>query len=153
MLSAKLIAMIEDNWETIAARVIGKIRHDPEMTVLRKMPESELREWGREITRNFGHWLASSEPEVARRYESVGRTRFQQSVPLHESVHGLHLVKNAILDFIRDQGIEQTTVHIYAEEELEHRVGRFFDCVVYHLVKGYEEALRQAAHMLAAAGR
>ncbi|MBM4029234.1 MAG: hypothetical protein FJ280_28125 [Planctomycetes bacterium] len=145
MLSAKLIAMIEDHGETIGARVIGKIRHDPELTTLRKLPEAELKEWGRDIARHLGHWLGSSEQEVARRYESVGRTRCQQQVPLHECVHGLHLVKNAILDYIRGQGVSQTTVDIYAEEELEHGVGRFFDWVVYHLVKGYEEALRPAA--------
>jgi hypothetical protein len=40
-------------------------------------------------------------------------------------------------------------MQLYAEEELEHRVGRFFDILVYHLVKGYESALRTSARVAA----
>jgi hypothetical protein len=117
------------------------------------MPDSELLDWGREIARNLGHWLTASEKEVARRYEQIGRLRCQQLVPLHESVHGVHIVKNAILSFVQDQGLSQTTVEVYAEEELEHQVGLFFDCVVLHLVRGYENQMRQALHHGAAVGR
>jgi hypothetical protein len=40
-------------------------------------------------------------------------------------------------------------VEVHAEEGLEHRLDRFFDWLVYHLVRGYEEALRKAAHLVA----
>jgi hypothetical protein len=43
---------------------------------------------------------------------------------------------------MRDQGTPTNTVELYAEEELEYRVGQFFDCLVYHLVKGYEMAMK-----------
>jgi hypothetical protein len=36
-------------------------------------------------------------------------------------------------------------VDLYAEEELEHRVGRFFDDLVVHLVRGYEAAWQHGA--------
>jgi hypothetical protein len=153
MLSSRLIAMVEDHWESIAARVIQQIRQDPELFHLRKMPESELRDMGREISKNLGHWLTASEREVARRYEQIGRLRYQQLVPLHESVHALHIVKQAMLSFVRDQGLGQTTVEVYAEEELEHHVGLFFDCVVHCLVRGYEDEMRQALHQTVASGR
>jgi hypothetical protein len=45
-----------------------------------------------------------------------------------------------MLDYIRDQGIGLSTVEIYAEEELEHQVGVFFDSVIYHVVRGYQNA-------------
>lgn len=153
MLSSKLIAMIEDHWESISARVLHQVRNDPELLHVRKLPESDLHDWGREIVTHLGHWLITSEREVARRFEQIGRTRYQQLVPLHECVHGLHIVKNAILSFVRDQGLGQTTVEVYAEEELEHHVGLFFDCLIHYLVRGYEEELRQALHHTAAAGR
>jgi hypothetical protein len=38
-------------------------------------------------------------------------------------------------------------IELYAEEELEHRVGRFFDFMLYHVVRGYEAAMRRAAHV------
>jgi hypothetical protein len=35
-----------------------------------------------------------------------------------------------------------TAVQLYAEEELEQRIGRFLDECVYRVVRGYERALR-----------
>lgn len=148
MLSSKLIQSVEDHWESIASRVIRQIREDPELFHFKKLPDSELREMGQEIFKNLGHWLvASREQDVARRYEFLGQLRYRELVPLHESVRGLHIVKNALLDYIRGEGLGPTAVELYAEEELEHEVGRFFDSLVFHLVKGYEGALRHAAHM------
>ena len=149
MLSTRLISMVEDHWESISSRLVHRIRQDPHLFHVRKLPESDLRDWGKEHAKNLGHWLSSPETDIARRYEHLGRLRYQELVPLHECVHGLHLAKDAILDFVRDQGIGETSVELYAEEELEHSVGHFFDLAVHHLVKGYEEALRQAAHVTA----
>jgi hypothetical protein len=33
---------------------------------------------------------------------------------------------------------------VYAQEELEQRVGQFFDALVYHVVRGYENASGRA---------
>ena len=43
-------------------------------------------------------------------------------------------------------GLPQTSLEIYAEEELEHRLNRFMDFLVYHHVRGYEAALRNPRH-------
>jgi hypothetical protein len=77
-------------------------------------------------------------------YANLGHNRYCESVPLEEVVHAMHLVKQRVLNFVRDQGITQTSVEVYAQEELEHRVGLFFDAVVYHLVQGYQQAVREA---------
>jgi len=34
----------------------------------------------------------------------------------------------------------QTSVDVYAEEELQHQLGRFFDLMMYYLARGYEHA-------------
>jgi hypothetical protein len=41
------------------------------------------------------------------------------------------------------------SVDLYAKEELERRVGRFFDELTIHMVRGYETAWRRAAHAAA----
>jgi hypothetical protein len=144
MLSTRLIQLIEDQWEPIAARVIGQVRHDPELVETRKLPETELRDWAREILKHLSHSLSQSGyRELGARYEGLGRLRFAESVPLHEAVHAIHILKNRMIEFVRDRGFESTTVEIYAEEELEHRVGCFFDWLVYHLVRGYEGEWRK----------
>jgi len=40
-------------------------------------------------------------------------------------------------------------VALYAEEELERRVARFFDMLVVHLARGYETEWRHALHAVA----
>ena len=56
----------------------------------------------------------------------------------------MHLIKDKMLDFIRSRGFAANALEIYAEEELEHRVGKFFDNLTYHMVHGYESALKHA---------
>jgi hypothetical protein len=150
MLASKLVSMIEHHWEGIASATIRKLRQDRAFDHIGGLPDYELLEWGEGILRNLSGWiLEGREAEVAERYECLGRLRFQEDIPLHEAVRGLQVLKDVMLDYVRNQGLGHTTMEIYAEEELEHRVGKFFDCLVYRLVHGYEAALRKAAHMAA----
>jgi len=150
MLSGKLIHVIEAHQEQIAASVIREIRHHPDLINLRKLPDVELRERGQLILENLGYWLsAGREPEIEQRYEALGKARFEESIPLHESVRALAIIKDKMIDFVRDQGLARTSVDLYAEEELERRVGRFFDALTIHMVRGYETAWSRAAHATA----
>ncbi len=146
MLSARLIHQIEDHWESLATQVIAAIRDDGELLQVRKLPESELWDWGQSILKNLGRWLVSRADEVAGHYEMAGRHRYHESVPLSECVRATILLKETMLGYIRHQGLGSNAVELYAEEELEHTVGRFFDTLLYHLVKGYENAARLALH-------
>lgn len=146
MLSSRLVHKIEDHWEPLASKAIERIRKDKELRHIGSLPASELSDWGQEVLKNLGQWLMSREEDVARHYEATGRTRYRQHVPLHESVRAAHLLEDTMIDYIREHDIGPTTVDLYAEEELEHRVFRFFQVLIYHLVKGYESSLREAAH-------
>lgn len=148
MLSARLVQLIEGNWEEIANRVIKEIRKNPELATLARKPNEDLRDWSRKILENISYLLtASKEDEVKRRFQVLGKVRFEESVPLHETVLRFHLLKDKIFGFIHEQGFAMDTLHLYAEEELEHRMGRFFDACVYHVVRGYEDARRRADRM------
>lgn len=145
MVSAKFVQLIESHADQIAERVVTELRRNNRAPQIAGLPETELRDSCHRVLRNLGHWLtASSEEEIARYYEERGRIRAAEGVPLHEAVYLLQLLKNRMLDFVRNQGIAQTSIDLYAEEELEHQVGRFFDAAVYHLIRGYEQALRAA---------
>ncbi len=150
MLSGKLIHLIEAHQEQIGTNVIDEIRHHPDMVHLRKLPDAELRERGQQILENLGHWLAAGfEMEIARRYENLGKARFEESIPIHESVRALTITKEKMFEFIDEQGIAKTSMDLYAEEEFERRVGRFFDALIIHMVRGSEAASRRAAHVAA----
>jgi hypothetical protein len=148
MLSGKLVQLIEEHWEDIADRVVAGIRRHPDMPVLAKRPQGELKQWCQDILTHLGYWLSSTQDdELKRRYESLGRVRFEESIPLHEAVLRFFILKDGIIDFVHAQGFALTSIHLYAEEELEHRVCRFFDAMVYRIVRGYEAAMRMAVRM------
>jgi len=147
MLSSKPIHLIESHEEEIAASVIRSIHRHPELARLGRLPEAELRERGRDILKNLGHWLThGNEDQLAHEYETLGKLRFEESVPLHESVRGLCLLKDKMMDFIDEQGTDQDCLALYAEEQFERRIGRFFDLLTIHMVRGYEKAWHHAAH-------
>lgn len=148
MLSHRLLQIIEGRCDAIMKSVIARMSGDPELAYMRTLPEAELRDWGCHILNDLGNWLiAREDAKLAERYEGLGRLRFKEAVPLHEVLHALNILKDGAIDFIRDQGLSQTPVETFAEEELEHLMGHFFDWLEEHLVHGYEGALRQAAHM------
>jgi hypothetical protein len=145
MLSAKLVQLIEDHWEALTRRILIVLRADPRLSHFRALSESDVHDRIGQICKNLGRWLAAGDDEhLAAQYETLGHNRQREGVPLDEVVHASHLIKHRMLDFVRDQGITHTSVEVYAQEELEHRVGLFFDAVVYHLVRGYERGMREA---------
>lgn len=143
MVSARLIHQIEDHWEAISARFLRQVRGAHHLHHLSHIPESEIRETCRRLLHNLGHWLASSsEEEIGRLYELHGHDRYVQGMPLSEALRAVQLMKDSTLDYIRDEFTLQTSVDVFAEEELEHQLGRFFDLMLYHLAIGYERAAR-----------
>lgn len=145
MVSAKLVHQIEDHWEAITARFLRRLRQQHGLPHISRAPESEITDTCRKLLRNLGHWLvSSSEEEIAVFYEKVGRDRYVQGIPLSESIRAVQLLKEAALDYIRDEAFVQTSVDLYAEEELELQLGRFFDLLVFYLARGYERACGMA---------
>ena len=145
MLSGKLVHLIEARWDQIFPRALEDIRRDPKLPHINKLPDMELRERAQDILENLGHQLAAgNEEELARRYEGLGRARFEEGIPLHETVRAFCFVKEKIIDFIQEQVTNRTSVELYAEEELEHRLATYFDLLIYYLIRGYEAAWRRA---------
>ena len=150
MISGRLVHVIETHGDQIANRVIAQIRREPEMMHIRALLDSELREWGRDLLQNLGHWLtAGNEEDLAHRYERLGRLRCEEDIPLDESVRGLCLIRQKMLDYVEEQIGSNNSVELYAEEQLERRLGHFFDLLTIHLVRGYERALRRSVAMTA----
>ncbi len=144
MISGKLVHLIESHWDEIIARVIDQVRREPEMAHIRTVLQPEVREWGQTLLQNLGHWLAAAnDADLAQKYETLGKLRFEEEVPLHESVRGLCIIREKMLDFVEEHIFTKNTLELYAEEELERRLGRFFDLLTIHLVKGYERAMRR----------
>lgn len=147
MLSNRLMQSIEDHWEEIAAGTIRRIQEE-DVPRMQKLPESELQRWAHGILKALRSWPPAGEDEnLENQYKGLGRLRFEKSVPMYEVIRCLHILKLNIIEFARDHEFGQTPLAIYAHEEMEHRIGLFFDWLLYNIVRGYEEARRQAALM------
>jgi hypothetical protein len=148
MISGRLVHLIETHATEILDRVVYRIRHEDDMPHIRALLDSELREWNLELLERLGHWLSpSNQEDLAHRYERLGKLRFEQDIPLHESVRGLCLLREKTLDFAEEHMASNSSVELFAEEELDRRLGAFFDLLITHLVRGYERALRRAASL------
>jgi hypothetical protein len=145
MLSSRFIRLIEDHWDQITERVIRQIHRDSNLYEIGRLSESDLRVRSREILENLGTRLTTPKDELIRCQEEFGRKRFEDGIPLHEVVHALHIIKEKMIEFVRDQGMGRTSLDLYAEEEFEHNVSRLIDTLVYCVVRGYERAMKDAA--------
>jgi hypothetical protein len=153
MLSAKLVHRIEDHWEQVSARFFRLMRGSPDMPHFARMPDSELTEVCRRVLRNLGNWLVSgSESDIAFLFERIGAERHRSGIPLSEAIRVVQLLKDATVSFIQDEEPVDNSVQLYVEEELENQLGRFFDLLVFHLARGYEEKVPEPSPVLTASG-
>ncbi|MFY9725087.1 MAG: hypothetical protein WB579_08100 [Bryobacteraceae bacterium] len=144
MLSVKLVQLVETHWEQIGARILHRIQSDPRLPHINRLSESELRGRAREVLNHIGDWLEVSRDEpLARRSEALGRERFEEGIPLHEAVLARFIIKEGLIEFVRDHAFVETSFQLYAEGELEKRIADLFDRMIYYVVRGYEEAMRE----------
>lgn len=146
MLSAKFVGVIQSSADVISHSALQELHRDPRAAHISHLPDSELNHNFRSILLSFDNWLQTArKEEIARNYEEIGRIRLREHIPLHESIHALHLLKECMLRHIRSQGLAQNSMDFYEEEELEHQTGLFFDAIVYHVIRGYEGQMQRAA--------
>jgi hypothetical protein len=146
MISTRLVHLIESNGDQIIDRVAAQIRREPEITHGKSIQDYELRGLGQDLLHHLGDWLSAAKGhDLALRYERFGRLCYEQDIPLHEALRGLSLLREKMLDVAQENMISNSSIELYAEEELDRRLGRFFDHLTVHLAKGFEDAVRRAA--------
>ena len=140
MSPARLIEIVQNDWETIASQAIERVHSDPEVPNYRALTDDELRARARDLLAQLGRWLARrDEDSLARRYEDLGRQRFDEGMPLHEVIYKLQLLKRSVYEHARDQHLEVTAIELYAEQEFLGLIDEFFDRIIFRVCKGYSE--------------
>ena len=146
MISGKLVHLIQTHADQILKRVAYEIRRQQDLSHIRALFDDELREWNLELLEGISFWLSPANQEnLCHRYRDLGRRRFGQHIPLHESVRALCLMREKTLDFAEEHIASNSSVDLCAEAELDRRLLAFFDLLITQTVRGYECALREAA--------
>jgi hypothetical protein len=150
VISSRLVRHIESHHEQIAARVLKRLQREADLLGLGTYPEPNLREACREIPGSLGTLLLKPDGELAEHYERLGQSGFDQGFALHEMVHAYQIIHEEMIQYVRDEGMTDTTFDLYAHEELERGLGRLFDAIIFHMVRGYVRAMRNRTTAAAA---
>ena len=152
MQANRLIQLIENHSKSLAQGAMHDILTNENTRGFRKVPKEELEPRIAALYQNLGKWIGSpNEDDIRQEYEDWGRTRFRQGITFSEIVYVLMLTKKHLRQFIRDHGLvnfsgdrvtpeEFVPMELYTIQELNYKVGDFFDQALYHLVRGYEAA-------------
>ena len=138
MLVARLITLIEEHADQLAASVARRLREDPRTSEYRRFPDRELLQRARGVYANLGRWLEEApEREIEDEYVALGRARREEGVPLSQVVMALLLTRRGLWQYVEDQGAD-SALELRQQLDLELRVVRFFDRAIYHAIRGYE---------------
>jgi hypothetical protein len=86
---------------------------------------------------------------VRTEFEEWGNRRFDQGIPLSQVVYAIIVIKQHLRRYISDHGLVDAAfprverdyilpMHLHSLQDLNTRVGQFFDEALYHLARGYE---------------
>ena len=141
MISVTQIHFVEEHWEAIAKRALARIRS--EVLHSEGLSDQMIVDRSQELFGHLGDWLVSPDPLLlTAKYEQVGRMRAREHIYLYDLVRCMQILRQSAVDYIREHELKEHSVLLRSENELEYRIDRFFDLVVYQMVKGYELTLR-----------
>ncbi len=141
MIALRLVRLIENHSDELAAGLLKKFQNSPRTRGLQKVPASELRERSYEIYRNLSDWLLNkTESEVEQRYVEIGARRAVQDVALADLCWAIVLTKEHLWDFLEEQGYLRSPLEILGELELLRLLDQFFDRALCYATEGYEQA-------------
>jgi len=148
-----LMNQIETHAEQLTERVIQAIRTSPRTKSIGALSEEELKRRFFDLFRNFGRWLSEKgEDEIEAVYGEIGRRRCREGTPLNELVYALLLVKQHVWDYVEKNVAPASEGNLYQEELVIGMMSKFFDRIVYHTVRGYEETWAHEASLRLLAG-
>ena len=140
MLSTRLVRTIETNAEELTAGLLAEVMRNPRTAAYQKLGREELRSRIYDVYRNLGRWIGEkTETHVEQVYTQLGKLRRSEGIPLSEVVYLAIREKEHLWDYVLRAGVVQSAVELYQEEELNLLIDRFFDKVIYFVVRGYEQ--------------
>jgi hypothetical protein len=138
MLVGRLVSLIQDHADELAATVARRLREDPRTSEYRRFTDEQRIARARDVYANLGRWLEETpESEIEAEYVALGRARRKEGVPLSQVVMALLLTRRGLWHYVEAQGAD-SALELRQQLDLEILVVRFFDRAIYHAIRGYE---------------
>jgi hypothetical protein len=139
LLTYKLVQLIEQHSEPLAAGLLERVKKSPLLPEYRNVPEAELKQRVQEIYSQLGEWLTNGrEQDIETRYTEIGARRAGQGVPLSQLIWTIVLVKENLWDYLRHNARAEDLYELSSAHEMLQLLEQFFDRAVYYGAVGYE---------------
>jgi len=155
MISAKLIELIEIHANRLTADVAMDLATNLRTPGFRAVPREDLEQRVFQLFHHLGNWIGSPKSDKLEvEFSEWGRRRFDQRIPVSEIVYAIIILKQHLRRYIQDNGLVEAAfprteseyvlpMHLHSLQDLNARVGEFFDEALYHLARGYEAEAKQ----------
>jgi hypothetical protein len=155
MIAAKLVELIEIHASRLTSDVARDLITNERTRAFRVVRVQDLEHRIFELLHQLGNWIgAPHSQKVQTEFTDWGRRRFDQGIPISQLIYSIIIIKRHLRTYISDNGLVDASfprvegdyvlpLHLHSLQELNARVGQFFDEALYFLACGYEERARQ----------
>ena len=154
MIAAKLVELIEIHSPRLTADIVDDLLVNERTRGFRAVRRSELEPRVFQLLHHLGNWIGDPRSDKTRdEFTDWGRRRFDQGIPLSELIFAVIVIKQHLRRYISDNGLVAASfprmdgdyvlpLHLHSLQDLNTRVGRFFDEALYDLAIGFEDRAR-----------
>jgi hypothetical protein len=150
LIAAKLVELIEIHASRFTSDVVRDLVTNERTRGFRAVRPQELEQRIFQIVHHLGNWIGDPKSAtVQAEFTDWGRRRFEQGIPLSEIMYAVIILKQHLGRYILDNGLVDAAfpridsdyvlpMHLNSLQDLNARLGRFFDEALYYLACGYE---------------
>ena len=154
MIAAKLVELIEVHAPHLTGDITADLVTNERTRGFRTVPPLDLEQRLFEILNHLGDWIGDPRSKMVQaEFTDWGRRRFDQGISLSELIYAVIIIKQHLSRYISDNGLVDAAfpriesdyilpLHLHSLQDLNARVGRFFDEALYDLACGYEDRAR-----------
>ena len=142
MFSLRLVHLIQDHADRLSERLLTRLRRSGRCgDLLSSVPPPDLQNRTYEIYHNLTDWMLNkTESEIKETYLGIGTRRAHQGVPFSQFLYAIHMTKQNLWDYLRQEGLLEPD-ELIGEMEMLHQMEHFFDRALYFAALGYEGAI------------
>ena len=155
MRAPRLVQIMRDKSEAMSGELVTKIRASVECSdLLVHVPESEQKQYAREIYQDLIEWLENRKDSVLeQRYVALGKRRASQGIPASHLFSAVTIAHECLWDYMEQECLHEEPVEFLGGVMLLRSMSSFFDRVVHFALIGYEQMGQDESAALAFLGR
>jgi len=140
MLKSLMDVLIAKN-EGIIRIWVQKVRNSPNLNKYNSLSDDELMVMNIDVFKILGRWIDRDVDKnlVGAFFVDLGKSRRKEGFPVSELSYSLLLAQRAVLEYLTNESLVDSSMILYQILNLSKQVADFFFLGSYYLVKGYLE--------------